>query len=150
MVANPRRDVPFTKDQLLNQANVWFNKVIQARESMPRNFPVGSETPSPKMPDLVATTDDQYTPYGWDRVSDRAYVTAIWQLGVNQKVRSFKRRFLTLIQALGDELGAQQWIQRAIELSEEYKLDEEHKRFLKEKLVLEGKIEESKNPYYWG
>lgn len=96
LVANPQRDVPFTKEELINQANLWFNKVIQVRESMPRNFPVGSNPPRfVSSRPLVAPTDDHYTPYGWDAVSDRAYISAIWQLGLNQKVGSLRRKLLT-------------------------------------------------------
>ena len=48
---------------------------------MPRNIP-----PSEKYVKTKGEIDGTYTLWGWDRQCDLAYVRAIWQKGLNQKV----------------------------------------------------------------
>jgi hypothetical protein len=74
-------NTPFSERQLLEQANIWFNRVILIRESMPRNLP-----PSEKPVKNKSNSKGTYSPWGWDRLCDVAYVRAIWQSGVNLRV----------------------------------------------------------------
>ena len=39
---------------------------------------------------------------------------------------------------------------RALKLSEELKLSQLNKEFKKQRLEMQGKIEEARNPYFWG
>jgi hypothetical protein len=50
---------------------------------MQRNLP-----PSEKYIESKKSVDNTYTLWGWDRRCDEAYVTALWQMGLNQKVPS--------------------------------------------------------------
>ena len=70
-----------TMEQLVQQSDIWLNRVISTRQSMPRNLP-----PSDKYVKSKGHTDGIYTLWGWDRQCDLAYANAIWQLGQNQKV----------------------------------------------------------------
>ena len=75
---------PFTRRQLIEQSDIWFNRVITFRESMPRSIP-----PSENYVKAKGDKDGTYTLWGWDRQSDLAYVQAIWQKGLNQRVSLF-------------------------------------------------------------
>ena len=76
---------PFTRTQLIQQSNIWLNRVVSIRETMPRKLP-----PSDDYIKTEGHVDHTYTLWGWDRICDRAYVLAIWQLGKNQEVLNFK------------------------------------------------------------
>jgi len=51
---------------------------------------------------------------------------------------------------LGKNDEAERLFDRAMGLSEELKLTQLHKEFKKARLEMEGKIEEARNPYFWG
>jgi hypothetical protein len=76
-----RARTPYTSEQLLRQADIWFKRVIESRETMPRNLP-----PSEKYVQAKGAKDGTYTLWGWDRQCDVAYVSAIWETGINYKV----------------------------------------------------------------
>ena len=75
------RKTPFTEEQLVHQADRWFNSVVAIRETIPRHIP-----PSDKYVKTKGDVDGTYTVWGWDRQCDLAYVRAIWASGVNKKV----------------------------------------------------------------
>jgi hypothetical protein len=71
----------FSIKQLLRQSDIWFNKVISIRETIPRNIP-----PSEKYVETKGNKDGTYTLWGWDRECDLAYVRAMWRKGISQEV----------------------------------------------------------------
>jgi hypothetical protein len=75
-------DTPFTMHQLLQQAEIWFNRIVAIQEKIPRNLP-----PSNKYIGGKDGKDGAYTLWKWDRKCDATYACAIWELGMNQKVR---------------------------------------------------------------
>lgn len=81
----------FSESQLLEQADIWFSKIILIRESMPRNLP-----PSEKPVKGKSGTEGMYSSWGWDRLCDIAYVRAIWQSGINQRACRVSLSNLTL------------------------------------------------------
>jgi hypothetical protein len=83
-------ETPFTHEEIVHQAEIWFNKIITIRQSIPRNLP-----PSEKYVKSKGAKDDTYTLWGWDRKCDLTYVQAIWELGLNQIV-STKNCFVFL------------------------------------------------------
>ena len=54
---------PFSKEQLVRQADLWFDRIISTREKIPRNLP-----PSEKYVKTEGSKDGIYTLWGWDRV----------------------------------------------------------------------------------
>jgi len=50
---------------------------------------------------------------------------------------------------LGEYEQAEKSFEKAISLSEELKLKELHTKLKKEKLEMQGKFEEARNPYFW-
>ena len=77
---NSRFPSMLTTEQLVQQSDIWLNRVISMRESMSRNLPPGDKYVKSK-----GYTDGIYTLWGWDRKCDLAYVHAIWELGQNRK-----------------------------------------------------------------
>jgi hypothetical protein len=71
----------FTRRQLINQSDIWLDRVITTRESMPRHVPPGKKYRKTK-----TSVDGTYTDWGWDRICDKTYVTAIWALSQNKRV----------------------------------------------------------------
>jgi len=51
--------------------------------------------PSKRYRKTKVSVDNTYTEWGWDRLSDKAYVDAIWQLGLNRKVCHLSNSVLT-------------------------------------------------------
>lgn len=74
---------PFSKEQLVRQADIWFSKIIDTREKIPRNLP-----PSEKYIKKEGAKDGIYTLWGWDRQCDLSYVSAIWEVGMDNKVQA--------------------------------------------------------------
>jgi len=72
---------PFTKEQLIHQSDLWFNKIISIREEMV--LAIASDN---KSQEEKREQDGTYTSWGWDRLCNQALVLAMWELGVNQKV----------------------------------------------------------------
>ena len=72
---------PFSKEQLVRQADLWFHRIISTREKIPRNLP-----PSEKYVKTEGSKDGIYTLWGWDRQCDLSYVSAIWEAGMNKRV----------------------------------------------------------------
>jgi hypothetical protein len=51
---------------------------------------------------------------------------------------------------LGNKERAEELFDSAIQVSEELKLGSLNSEFKKAKLEMQGKIEEARNPYFWG
>jgi len=79
-----------TTEELIKQSDIWLNKIITIRPKIPRNLP-----PSNKYIPSKGSVDNTYTLWGWDRKCDEAYVSALWELGVNHRV-SHLNKYLTL------------------------------------------------------
>ena len=62
---------------------MWFDKIIDIRQKIPRNLP-----PSEKYVNAKGAKDGTYTLWGWDRQCDLSYVSAIWELGMTKRVPS--------------------------------------------------------------
>lgn len=88
---------PFSKEQLVRQADIWFNKIIDTRQRIPRNLP-----PSESYVKNKGAKDGTYTLWGWDRQCDLSYVFAIWEMGMNKRVQSQPPRSLKLILGTGE------------------------------------------------
>jgi hypothetical protein len=73
---------PFSPNQILRQSDRWFTKTIATRTKIPRKMP-----PRGNYKKTKEDTSSEYTSWGWDRQCDLAYVQAIWELGMNRKVR---------------------------------------------------------------
>jgi hypothetical protein len=50
---------------------------------------------------------------------------------------------------MGNCEEAEKTFDRAIKLSEELKLDDLHAKLKKDRLEMQGKFEEARNPYFW-
>jgi hypothetical protein len=92
---------PFSKEQLLRQADFWFNEIITTREKIPRNLPPSEEYVKKK-----GAKDGIYTIWGWDRQCDLSYVSAIWEMGINKKVHSSSFVRLRLTSDAWEERGS--------------------------------------------
>lgn len=53
-------------------------------------------------------------------------------------------------QVLGKNEEAERLFDKAMELSDKLKLTQLHKEFKKARLEMQGKVEEARNPYFWG
>jgi len=124
-------ETPFSLEEIVHQADIWFNKIITIRPSIPRNLP-----PSEKYVKSIGAKDDTYTLWGWDRKCDLTYVQAIWELGLNQIT-------------LDKSEDAEKSFDKALQLCDELELKELQTRLKKARLEMQGKIEEAKNPYFW-
>ena len=80
-------ETPFSMETILHQSDSWLNNAIAIREAMPRNMP-----PTEKYKNNKQDKPGEYSSWGWDRQCDLAYVQAIWELGMNQKVNPFQAR----------------------------------------------------------
>jgi hypothetical protein len=87
-------ETPFSREEIVHQADIWFNKIVTIRPSISRNLP-----PSEKYVKSKGAKDDTYTLWGWDRKCDLIYVQAIWELGLNQIVRTKSLRISKYVAA---------------------------------------------------